>query len=389
MIKRFNINKLQQLSEFYPVVAILGPRQVGKTTLVKEFMKGVTRNAVYLDLEKPSNIELLEQPERYFQAHQDDCLVLDEIQNRPEIFPVMRSMVDQNRVPQRFIILGSASPRLLRQSSESLAGRIAYLGLSPFNAMEVEAGSVEIMSRHHFKGGFPLAWLPASDEESLLWLDFFIESYISRDLRLLGLNVSPPVLRRFWEMMAWQNGGLVNMSSIGKSLGLTHPTIGQYIDFFEQAFLIRRLYPYSINVKKRIVKAPKIYLTDTGVLHRLLRLTDYDQLLGYPGSGLSWEAYVINQIYSLKPQDLDLYFYRTHNGAETDLLITKGPRPVSCIEIKFSEVPRVPKGFEVCIEDLKTKNNFIISPSAEDHQVRHTVRSCSLFTFLNQYLNEL
>ena len=389
MIKRHKINYLQRLSELYPVVAVLGPRQVGKTTLVKEFVKNLSKNTIYLDLEKPSKLELLEQPERYFQSHQDDCLILDEIQNRPEIFPVMRAMIDQHRIPGRFIILGSGSPRLLRQSSESLAGRIAYLELSPFDLLEIEANSMELMERHHFLGGFPLAWTAASPNESMLWLDFFIESYITRDLRLLGLNVSPPVLRRFWEMIAWQNGGLVNLSSIGKSLGLTHPTISQYIDFFEQAYLVRRLYPYSFNVKKRIIKTPKIFLTDTGVLHRLLRITSYDQLLGFPGSGLSWESYVINQICSLKSSDLDIYFYRTHNGAETDLLLTKGLKPVSCIEIKFSDAPKMPKGFEVCIEDLNTKLNFIISPSSDDYMVKHNIRICPIQTFLEKYLKEL
>jgi len=389
MIKRYNINKLRKLSDLYPVVAVLGPRQVGKTTLVKEFVKGLEKNTIYLDLEKPSRLELLEQPERYFLSHQDDCLILDEIQNRPEIFPVMRAMIDQHRIPQRFIILGSGSPKLLRQSSESLAGRIAYLELTPFNLLEVESNSLDLIERHHFLGGFPLAWTAATTEESLLWLDFFIESYITRDLRLLGLNVSTPVLRRFWEMIAWQNGGLVNLSSIGKSLGLTHPTISQYIDFFEQAYLMRRLYPYSFNVKKRIVKTPKIYLTDSGVLHRLLRISDYDQLLGFPGAGLSWECYVINQICSLKSTDLDIYFYRTHNGAETDLLFTRGLTPMSCVEIKFSDIPRIPKGFEVCIEDLKTKINFIISPSSEDYLVKQNIRICSITTFLEKYLNDL
>jgi hypothetical protein len=389
MIKRFHINQLKDLSESFPVVAILGPRQVGKTTLVKEFIKTIERNTIYLDLEKPSQLEMLEQPERYFQSHQDECLVLDEIQNRPEIFPIMRAMIDQHRVPQRFIILGSASPRLLRQSSESLAGRIAYLELPPLSLLEVGAHSPEVLIKHHFFGGFPLSWTAFTQEESLRWLDFFIESYISRDLRLLGLNVAPPVLRRFWEMIAWQNGGMVNLSSIGKSLGLSHPTIGQYIDFFEQAFLLKRIYPYSFNVKKRIVKTPKIYLTDTGVLHRLLRIRDHDQLLGFPGSGFSWEAYVINQILSLKSSDLDIYFYRTHNGAETDLLLTKGLQPVSCIEIKFTDAPRVPKGFETCIDDLKTRNNFIICPSVDDYQARHTIRVCSLYAFLEKYLNEL
>jgi predicted AAA+ superfamily ATPase len=389
MINRHNINLLRDLSQLFPVVAVLGPRQVGKTTLVKEFMKSLARNTVYLDLEKPSQLELLEQPERYFQSHQNDCVVLDEIQNRPDIFPVMRAMIDQNRIPQRFIILGSGSPRLLKQSSESLAGRIAYLELTPFNMLEIEATSRELLERHHFFGGFPEAWSAVSPEHSTLWLDFFIESYITRDLRLLGLNVTPPVLRRFWQMLAWQNGGLLNMSSIGKSLGLTHPMISQYIDFFEQAYLVRRLYPYSINVKKRVVRTPKVYLRDTGVLHRLLRILDYEQLLGFPGAGLSWESYVINQICSLKSSDLETYFYRTHNGAETDLLLTKGLRPGSCIEIKFADAPRVPKGFEICIDDLKTAENFIIAPFADDRQVRNNIRLCSLHTFLFKYLPHL
>lgn len=389
MIKRLIANQLKQLSEFYPAVAILGPRQVGKTTLVKEFIKTPNRETIYLDLEKPSKLELLEQPERYFQSHQDDCLVLDEIQNRPEIFPVMRAMIDQHRIAGRFIILGSASPRLLRQSSESLAGRIAYIELTPLNLMEIKTDSLKLLGQHHFLGGFPLAWTAPSAEQGILWLDFFIESYVSRDLRLLGLNASPQILRRFWEMIAWQNGGLLNMSSIAKSLGLTHPTISQYIEFFEQAFLLRRIYPYSFNVKKRIVKTPKIYITDTGVLHRLLRITHYEQLLGFPGAGFSWEAYVISQIFSLKPSSLDVYFYRTHNGAETDVLLTRGLQPVCCIEIKFSDAPRVPKGFEICIDDLHTKNNFILCPTTDDYQVRHNIRVCSISIFLEKYLNSL
>ena len=198
-------------------------------------------------------------------------------------------MIDQHRIAGRFIILGSASPRLLRQSSESLAGRIAYIEVTPLNLMEIKTDSLKLLGQHYFLGGFPLAWTAPSAEQGILWLDFFIESYVSRDLRLLGLNASPQILRRFWEMIAWQNGGLLNMSSIAKSLGLTHPTISQYIEFFEQAFLLRRIYPYSFNVKKRIVKTPKIYITDTGVLHRLLRITHYEQLLGFPGAGFSWK----------------------------------------------------------------------------------------------------
>jgi len=387
MINRHIISQIDKAAKIFPVIAILGPRQVGKTTLAKEFIRTIDKPSVYLDLERPADYMRLDEPELFFAGNRDSCIVIDEIQNKPEIFGLMRSQIDQDRVPLRFIILGSASITLLQQSSQSLAGRIAYIELNPFNLEEI--GYPKNLERHHFLGGFPMAWLAESEEYSKLWLDNFIETYIMRDLPQLGLNVFPATLRRLWEMLAWQNGGLLNLSSISKSIGLTYNTIHRYLDFMENAYLVRRLYAYSVNTKKRLVKAPKLYLRDTGVLHRLLRLADYDQLLGYPGLGASWEAFVINQVYSLKQPDQELYFYRTHHGAEADLLITRGIQPIACLEIKFSGAPSVPKGFLNCIEDLGTERNFIISPLAEDHLVKHNIRICSLSGFLKEYLPSL
>jgi uncharacterized protein len=387
MIKRHIISQIEKAAKIFPVIAVLGPRQVGKTTLVKEFMQTIDKPSVYLDLEKPADFLRLDEPELFFASNKDSCIVIDEIQNKPEIFSLMRSVIDQDRLPLRFIILGSASISLLQQTSQSLAGRIAYIELNPFNLNEI--GYPQNLERHHFLGGFPMAWLSESEEYGKLWLDNFIETYVSRDLPQLGLNVFPATLRRLWEMLAWQNGGLLNLSSISKSIGLTYNTIHRYLDFMENAYLIRRLYVYSVNTKKRLVKAPKLFLRDTGVLHRLLRLADYNQLLGYHGLGASWESYVINQIYSLKGRDHELYFYRTHNGAEADLLITRGIEPLACLEIKFSGAPSVPKGFLNCIEDLGTERNFILSPLSEDHLVRENIRICSLNKFLEEYLPSL
>jgi uncharacterized protein len=387
MIHRNLIDQVEKAAAIFPVVAILGPRQVGKTTLVKEYIKTLSKPSIYLDLEKPADYQQMDQPEIFFNLYKESCIVIDEIQNKPEIFGIMRSVIDQERVPLRFIILGSAAIALLQQSSQSLAGRIGYLELTPLNLAELKYP--EELQKHHFLGGFPIAWLSEDEESGKLWLDNFIETYISRDLPLLGLKVFPATIRRLWEMLAWQNGGLVNYSEISKSIGLSNNTIHNYLDFMERAYLIRRLYPFSVNMKKRLVKAPKLYLSDTGILHRLLRLVNYSQLLGFPGLGASWEAYVINQIYSLKLSDHELYFYRTHHGAESDLVITKGIQPVACVEIKFSDAPAIPKGFLNCIEDLGTNKNFIISPLAEDRLARHDIRICSLKVFLKEYLPSL
>ena len=387
IVARKALQQLQVLSQQFPVVAVLGPRQVGKTTLVKEFLPRIPKPNIYLDLEKLSDLTRLEEPELFLNEHRNHCVIIDEVQRKMDLFPLLRSLVDEKRESFRFIILASAGPNLLKRSSETLAGRIAYLELSGFNLLEIS--EICPMQTHHFRGGLPESTLAKSDDQSRNWLDNFILTYIERDLPMLGLRASSITIRRLWEMLAWQNGSLINFSSIGKSLGLSHHTIAGYIDFLENAYLITRLQPYYFNIKKRLVKSPKIYIRDTGILHRLLRINDFHQLSGSPFLGASWEAYVIEQINSLKTGDVDLYFYRTHAGAEMDLVLVKGLEPIATAEIKYTSSPRPGKSMLQCITDLATDRNFIIVPAQIDFPVHASVRACGLNIFLQKYLPAL
>ena len=386
VIPRLQITKLQEIAKSFPAISIVGPRQVGKTTLAKKFSRIIAKETVYLDLERPSDMEKLREPQLYLDELIDKCVIIDEVQRLPELFPVLRSLIDDKRTPLRFILLGPASPDLIKNTSETLAGRIAYIELCCFNYSEIK--SLSNLKDHHFKGGFPDAVLANNVKTTRHWLDNFILTYLERDLPLLGLKASALLVRKLWEMLAWQNGGLLNYSTLAKSLGLSSHTINKYIDFLEGAFLVTRLQPFSINIKKRLVKSPKILIRDTGILHRLLRLESYDQLLGSPHLGGSWEAYVIEQIRSAKSDDIALYFYRTHAGAEVDLILVKGLKVISCIEIKFTSTPRLSKSMINCINDLQTSKNFIITPKSDDYPIRKDIRVCSLEQFLmKSYLN--
>lgn len=387
MIRRSITNRLKELASHFPVVGIIGPRQSGKTTLSKLFTAETKNLFVYLDLEKPTDISKLNEPEIFLSGVSDKSVVLDEIQRMPELFPLLRSLVDEDRRPLKYLILGSASPALLRQASESLAGRIAYIELTPFNLMEIK--DVVKMKEHHFFGGFPDAVLAKSHNKSKLWLDSFITTLIERDLPMLGFQSSPNTLRKLLEMLAWSNGNILNYNNIAKSMGVTNHTVKSYIDFLENAFIIKRLYPFYHNQKKRLVKSPKVFIRDTGILHRLLRISDYEQLMGYPLLGNSWEAYAIEQISSLKNPDCDLYFYRTHAGAEVDLIFVKALQPLATVEIKFTSTPSLGKGFYNCTEDLKTTKNFVVTPFSDDYLYHENVRICSLITFISNYLPTL
>ncbi len=387
MISRTIEKRLERLTQHFPAIGIIGPRQVGKTTLIKEFIKRIDKKVLYLDMELSTDADKLRDPEIFLTQNQEACVVIDEIQNKPELFPLLRALIDQNRVPLRFIILGSASPQLLRQSSESLAGRIAYLLLNPFNYTEINR--VKSLKDHHFWGGFPNAILADNTVVASNWTDNFIRTYTERDLPLFGLNAEPVTIRRLWEMIAWNNGNLLNLNSLGKSLGINYHTVNRYINYFENAYLIRRLQPFYFNLKKRLVKSPKIYLTDTGILHRLLRISDYNQLMGHTSIGSSWETYVINQIFSLKTDDFDLYFYQTHNGAEVDIVFVKALIPVATVEIKFTSTPHPAKGLINCTEDLKTELNYIVTPFSDDYPAKENIQVCSLPVFLEKYLPEI
>ena len=376
--------KIEELSQHFSVIGIIGPRQVGKTTLVKHISSNILKEVMYFDLELSTDIDILENPEFIFQQYEDKCVIIDEVQRMPELFPLIRALVDQNPVASRFILLGSAAPSLIRKSSESLAGRISYIELHPFNQMELPENIT--FEKHWYKGGYPKSLFQNNDKVSYEWLRAFIRTYIETDLPQLGLNVSSVSIRRFWTMLAHHHGGLWNASDFGRSLGLTHPTVNKYLDYLEGAFLVRRLHPFYSNIGKRLVKSPKIYIRDSGILHQLINIESFDNLALNIKVGASFEGYVVEQIDILKPDSHDLFFYRTQAGSECDLVITKGQIPVACCEIKFSNSPSTSKGFRISIQDLNTNLNFVITPSSEDYLIDKNIRVCSLNTFLTKYL---
>jgi len=369
---------------FFPVVAIIGPRQVGKTTLAKTIMASVSKPTLYLDLELQSDLNKLNDAELFFSYHTDNLVVIDEVQNKKELYPLLRALVDKTGQPGQFLLLGSASPEMIRHSSESLAGRIAYHQLFPFDLTEIPESASQ--NDLWIKGGFPKSLFAPGKDLSQKWMENFVSTYLNRDLLQLGLSASPTTIRNLWSMMAYLNGQLFNATNLANSLDVTTPTVKRYIDFLEEAFLLKSLHPFSWNMKKRLVKSPKIYLTDTGILHYLTGITDLNSLAGNPIVGSSWESFVVNQLMALKKNQIELYFYRTHQGTEVDLVFTKGLKVVATAEIKYSNSPQLSKGNYLAFEDLKAPVNFVITPSSDDYLFRQDIRICSLKTFISTYL---
>lgn len=347
-----SIRKYQQI---FPIIAILGPRQCGKSTLVKQLFFP-EENSIYLDLQNLEDLNKLNDPRLFFKSNAQKIICLDEIQLIPELFSVLRSVVDEDRQNGRFILLGSASRELVQQSSESLAGRIGYLSLTPFQIGELPTIDQQTCWN---RGGFPDSVLAENDEFSMIWRENFIKTYVERDLPQLGFQIPALQLRRFLIMCAHNQGQILNLSKLGSSMGLTHPTIRKYIDIFEQTFIVRSLPPFEINVKKRLVKSPKIYLRDSGLLHQLLGIKNMDALFSHPVFGSSWEGFVIEQILSVI--DVPAYFYRTATGDEMDLVLDIHGKIIA-IECKASAAPQVTKGFYNAIEVLKPVKTFVVAP---------------------------
>ena len=360
----------------FPAVAVLGPRQVGKTTLVKTLLGVCSTEVLYLDLEYSADQRRLQEPDLFFQANQDKLIVLDEIQRMPTLFPLLRSMIDQHRIPGRFVLLGSASPDLLKNSSETLAGRIIYLELPPLLLVEVEP--TYTYQQHWLKGGFPDA-LQAPDQTAWhFWMESFIQTYVQRDLPDIGLRAQPATIRRLLTMLVNLHGGPLNYSHLARSLDLSVPTVQQYVDFLENAYLIRRLAPYFVNIGKRLVKAPKVFIRDSGLVHALADIGDYYALTGSPLLGASWEGYVVQQIIARLPMGVTSYYYRTQNGAEMDLILVKAGKPVVSIEIRYSNAPSLTRGNGQSIDDLQTVINLVVTPEAEGYWLRKDVKVCSI-----------
>ena len=383
MILRKLLTKLQQSIAEFPVTALLGPRQVGKTTLAKQVVADMPPDeVVYLDLELPSDLAKLAEPELYFRAHQNRLVVIDEVQRMPGLFPLLRAVVDMDRRPGRFLLLGSASPELSRFGSESLAGRIIYHELAPFSLDET--GNDEL-SRLWTRGGYPPAFLAANDEESLRWREAFIATYLERDIPQLGIRVPAAMLRRFWTMVAHHHGNLWNASAIANALGVSSPAASRYLDILCDTFIVRQLRPFSANLKKRLIKSPKVYIRDSGLLHALLGISTMEQLLGHPVAGASWEGMVLEQILAVAPPGVEPYFYRTAAGAEVDLLLVPRSGTPLPVEIKHSLSPKISKGFRSVMDDLACDRGFIVYPGNEAYPLSETVTALPV-TMLNELL---
>lgn len=347
-----------------PAVAILGPRQCGKSTLARCWLKGI--KSVYLDLQDRTDRAKLNEPELFFERHRDELVCLDEIQLLPEFFSSLRSEIDRDRRPGRFLILGSASRDLIRQSNESLAGRISHLELTPFLFAEVEK-RVDWRTLW-VRGGFPESLLAKDDQNSFDWRGDFIQTFLERDIPSLGLNIPMPIMDRLWRLLAHYHGQTLNYSKLAGALDLSVPSLKKYLAVLEQTYMVRLLPPYEANLKKRLVRSPKVYLRDSGILHSLLEIEEFDQLLSHPSVGESWEGFVIEQLIMAMPRWRPS-FLRTSNGAEIDLLMERGGR-LRVFEIKLSKAPRPTRGFFELTGDLEPEQARIIAPVDEPFEWR-------------------
>ena len=350
----------QQLS-WSPAVAILGARQVGKTTLAR-IIASQYPQSLYLDLESAQAQARLTQASEFLQANRHRLVVLDEIQNVPALFSQMRGEIDADRRHGRFLILGSASFELLKQS-QSLAGRLALVDMAPLLLIEVYSQFSDVQALW-LRGGFPGSYLARSSNASWAWRDAFVRHFLSSDLPALGINVPPELMRRFWRMVAHLQGQLFNASSIAASLGVSAPTVARYLDHLTATLMVRRLEPYYANLGKRLVKSPKMYVRDSGLLHYLLGIKEVNDLLGHPSTGASWEGFCIEQICAQLPQGASVSFYRTVAGAELDVIVEAAGKKIG-YEIKFSSAPSVTKGFWQACEDVGVDKAYVVAPVQE------------------------
>lgn len=383
--RQLNENILPYLN-YFPCIGILGPRQVGKTTFVRHLRQGINKEIIYLDLEDTNDFEILSKNAQWFlEQHIAKLVIIDEVQRELSLFPLLRALIDKTNSPCQFVLLGSASPELLAKSSETLAGRIFYFELTPFHLLELKDYSQE---EHWFRGGYPKAFLSPSNKLWQAWHKSYLKTYIETDLRNIGLTASPILINKLLKMIASLQGGLLNYSELSKSLGVSSQTVKTYLELLQHTYIIRLLEPYYVNIGKRLVKSPKIYIRDSGILHALLALNNKDDLINHYSAGNSWEGYVIEQIITQLNDDCTPYFYRTQKGAELDLCIIKGQQPIVSIEIKLSNKPTVSRGNTESITDLETKHNFIITYNENDYELNEKWKVCGIKTTLS-YLEKL
>lgn len=369
----------------FPAVAVLGPRQCGKSTLVREFVKTLPRRSrvTLFDLERPSDLaRVAAAPEEDLGALQTEhgVICIDEVQRAPTLFQLLRVLIDQPERKARYILLGSASPSLVSGVSETLAGRVGFIDLTPFLGAEVVADSVTRRQRLWLRGSYPPSFLARSEHASAEWRESYVRTFLEQDVPALGLRLPALTLRRFWTMLAHVHGGVLNATELATALGVSVPTVGRYLDLLEGTYMIRRLAPYWTNVGKRLVKSPKVYLRDSGVLHTLLGIRGLEGLRSHPKHGASWEGWVIEQVLGalrLTGERVQPYFWRTHGGAEVDLLLVIRGRIVP-MEIKLGAEPRVPRGLTECLKDLRVPAAFVLHGGAASYPLARNVWALSI-----------
>ena len=377
MYPRLLESGLSEMLTRHPVVGLLGPRQVGKTTLALEV--GDSRPSIYMDLESPSDLARLAEPELFLRRHEDKLVILDEIQRVPDIFQVLRGLVDQGRRSGkgngRFLVLGSAGIDLLQQSSESLAGRIAYTELPPLLLEETGAKAADTL---WLRGGFPSSFTASDDAASLEWRRNFIRTYLERDIPQLGPRIPAETLRRLWIMLAHDQGGMVNAARLAAALGVSGQTVGRYIDLLCDLLLVRRLTPWASNAGKRMVKSPKVYVRDSGLVHALLGIATLDDLLAHPVAGMSWEGWVIENLIAAAPAGTEAFCYRTSAGAEIDLVLELRPGKRWAFECKRSLTPTPARGFHEGCKDLNPERKLVIYPGVDSYPLGQDVECVPL-----------
>jgi len=384
MYQRQSQQRLIQRLQQFPAVGLLGPRQVGKTTLAFA-QKALYPDALYLDLELPSAQRQMDDPEAFLMAHAQQLVILDEVQRMPELFGILRGVIDQRRrmgqASGQFLLLGSATGVLMQQSSESLAGRVAYVELPPLQAPEIftDQPSVADLNALWVRGGFPLSWLAPNDADSMTWREVFMATYLEKDIPALGPRIPATTLRRLWTMLAHHQGELLDLSKLAAALAISGQTVSRYIDLLCDLMLVRRLPAWHGNVGKRLVRSPKVYVRDSGLVHALLGLPNLDAVLGHPIAGSSWEGFVMEQLINAATQ-AQACFYRTSNGAEVDLVLTFRNQQTWVVEVKRSSAPTVSRGFYQAATDLGAVRKLLVAPVAQPYPLKDGIEVVDVMT---------
>ena len=379
MLHRTLADTLKEHLAQFPAVALLGPRQVGKTTLALEVAKAREQPFVYLDLESELDLAKLENVRSYLKCHQEKLVIIDEVHRRPGLFPELRGVIDESRREGKragmFLLLGAASLDLLHQSGETLAGRVSYLDLGPLSVSEIDSPAINTL---WLRGGFPESFLAADDAQSMRWRTSFLRTYLERDLSQFAPRISPQAFRRLWIMLAHCQASMINMAELSRSMGIDQKTVASYIDLLLQLMLLRKLPAWSGNFGKRLVKTPKTYIGDSGVLHALLSIETTDDLLCHPIVGASWEGFVIENVLSVLHERAQGYFYRASGGAELDLLLEFRNGDRWAIEIKRSETPKLTRGFHAACKDILPKRKIVVTPGDGDWLIAPDIEVMSL-----------